>query len=198
MVRIIEGKWVSCQAVFFAISWPSKWSRSYKIHQDIYSKKSLPSWLPKWLFPLQQSSSFSWSKSFAKWQYSSLWLEWPEFSPTNFHPAVPLAMLQYYELNVLTWALPSIGVECIIRVTLYIYLNYSIDKFSTIDIVIVPGLQNPLISVTKDEEDSVDVLYKFATDKKFSFNLRQARPQLLCLHSLQKTPTWYSKWCYNV
>ena len=104
-------------------------------------------------------------------------------------------MLQYYELNVLTWALPSIGVECIIRVNLYIYLNYSIDKFSTIDIVIIPGLQNPLISVTKDEEDSVDVLYKFATDKKFSFNLRQARPQLLCLHSLQKTPTWYSKLC---
>ena len=61
--------------------------------------------------------------------------------------------------------------ECIIRVTLYIYLNYSIDKFSTIDIVIVPGLQNPLISVTKDEEDSVDVLYKFATDKKSSFSL---------------------------
>ena len=42
--------------------------------------------------------------------------------------------------------------------SVYFTWIHSKDKFLTIDIVIVPGLQNPLIGITKDEEDCIDIV----------------------------------------
>ena len=53
--------------------------------------------------------------------------------------------------------------------SVYFTLIHSKDKFLTIDIVIVPGLQSPLISITKDEEDCVDIVLALDSCSWFQF-----------------------------